>query len=361
MDFPSRPRKGKEERKKEPQNIETLKTLTLTLREHQSVYLSLPHTMEDLLIDLDDSNGSSAQLSCTFIAAGPGAPLRTLIIFLNAIDSPQTAWYPLIRLISQQLASRNSPPMLMYDRVGQGDSTGSNTPNRDVMAAVMDLRRLVERIAELKLKVKRDEVNTIRTMLVGSSIGCSIARLYAQTFPRTIGGLLLLDPIPTNRDMLSLFPDMRTPVFSNSPLPSPITPSLLEETREIVRRDMCNNAEGLWTANICDYLPFSSLPKLLGPKPNTPLVTVIVHDPDVFALEIKQVSCDRKFPTQSSVTDRYLETRVRRDHDENVYHTFLARIQPRSGWNYTSSSGARTYCGERLWTHNTCGQSTACA
>jgi len=246
--------------------------------------------MEDLLIDLDGPSSTSTQLSCTFIKSGPGAPLRTLIVFLNGIDSPQTAWYPVIRLIAQQLAAGNSPPILMYDRVGQGDSICSNVRNRDVMAAVMDLRALLERIAETKLRVRKDEVNTIRTMLVGSSIGCTIARLYAQTFPRTIGGLLLLDPIPTNRAITSLFPDARSPGFFNTPLPSPITPALYEKTRALVKNNICENAEGIWMDNVCDYLPFSSLPKLQGPKPNTPLVTVVVHDPDVFALQMKEVS-----------------------------------------------------------------------
>ena len=178
----------------------------------------------------------------------------------------------------------------MYNRVGQTDSICLNEQKRDVMGAVMDLRALVERISEMKLGVKRDEVNTVRMMLVGSSIGCTIARLYAQTFPRTIGGLLLLDPIPTNRDIVSLFPDTRAPGLMNSPLPSPVTPNLLERTKEVATKSLCKNAEGLSTANVCDYLPSSSLPKLQGPKPNTPLVTVIVHDPDIFALQMKQVS-----------------------------------------------------------------------
>ena len=243
--------------------------------------------MEDLILDLDDS---STHLSCTFIKAEPGAPLRTLIIFLNGIDSPQTDWYPIIRLIAQQHAFRNSPPILMYDRVGQGDSICSSKRDRDVMSAVMDLRGLIEKIAELKLGVKRDEVNTLRTMIVGSSVGCSIARLYAQTFPRTIGGLLLLDPIPTNRDIMSLFPNTRSPGFPNTPLPSPITPALIDQAKDIIRKSLCDNSEHLWTRNVCDYLPFSSLPKLQGPKPNTPLVTVLVHDPEVFALQLKEVS-----------------------------------------------------------------------
>ncbi|KAH8585744.1 hypothetical protein B0O99DRAFT_603047 [Bisporella sp. PMI_857] len=247
--------------------------------------------MEQLQIDLN--RDPAVQLSCTFIKAAPGAPLRTLIIFLNGVDCPQSSWYPLMSLISQQSASRNSPPILMYDRVGQGKSSSGNSGKRDVLDAVYDLRGLIEKIGEMRLGVSREEVNALRLCIVASSVGCHIARLYAQTFPKTVGGLLLLDPIIADKDILSLFPNPIAPGYNKSTLPGGISCGILEQTRrklESAYHPMGLNREGLWLGNIQKYFPLSHLPKLVGPKPNTPCITVILHNPEIFARQMKEAT-----------------------------------------------------------------------
>ena len=237
----------------------------------------------------------SARLCYTFL---PGVSARNssprLVVFLNGLGLPQSSWFPVINGLAESFPHQR-PPLLSYDRFGQGMSTDSDPSDagavdplhgHDCMSVVRDLRQLISQIANEKLGV--EDVRRVQLVLIGNSIGCALARLYTQQYPGTVAALLFLDSVLSNSDYVSIWPDPDAEDFDQSTLPEGVTPDLLRETRENYRRMFhpdVGSKEGLSRRNLRDLLANSDAPVLEGVGSRGPLITVVGHDFMAFAKE----------------------------------------------------------------------------
>ncbi|KAL4959787.1 alpha/beta fold hydrolase [Aspergillus stella-maris] len=241
----------------------------------------------------------TAKLSYTFHPPTTPTPPPTtpkLLVFLNGLGLPQTSWFPAITQLQESHShSPSLPSILTYDRYGQGqsdrdpDDANAQDPSHghDCMAVVSDLRQLISQIAAENLGINESQTDKIQLIFVANSIGCAIARLYAQTYTSTVAGMLLLDSVLANSDFVSVYPDPDDAEFDPSLLPSGITASDIRTEREGVRKifhPSVGSKEGLSRSNLPDLLPSSSSPKLTGPNGGT-WITVVGHDPEAFVEE----------------------------------------------------------------------------
>ena len=179
------------------------------------------------------------QLSCSYVGdSTPRGRDKVLIVYLNGLDNPHTMWYPMAsRLL--EVHSNKLPPMLMYDRPGQGTTKGRNPgivgrpPGHgcDCLHAVHDLRELILKVADMRLGIPVRNINDLQIVFVASSLGCAIARIYAAEYPGTTAALLLLDSILANSGITSLFPDPSSPTFLEGALPDCVTQELCADAR----------------------------------------------------------------------------------------------------------------------------------
>ncbi|KAI9719606.1 MAG: hypothetical protein M1812_003377 [Candelaria pacifica] len=236
----------------------------------------------------------SAQISYTCVPGSGDIPRRTLIVFLNGLGLAKSFWIPIMASVLQERKTAGCPPMLAYDRYGQGSTTDSDPSDEgensghghDVTDVVTDLRQLVTQIAYEKSAEKEGHVDNLELVFVCNSIGCAIARVYAKTYPRTVSGLLFLDSIMANSDFTSIWPDPDITDFDASSLAEGVTPELCRETRGIygkIFHPSVPNQENLSRKNLAQLLPHSDAPEIIGPREGTPLVTVVGHDPEYFA------------------------------------------------------------------------------
>lgn len=191
------------------------------------------------------------------------------------------------------------PSMLAYDRYGQGmteardpqDEGAEEGYGHDVADAVDDLHYLIAQF--------NGNAPQHRLVLVGNSIGCAIARLYAQKHP--VAAILFLDSIIANSNF-DFFPNPDAADFHDNQLPEDVTIEKLREQRSrflaIFHPDVINK-EGLSRRNLAEHLPHSDRP-LLGKDAARPWITVVGHDFDRFAEESLRVSsfpwADRGLP-----------------------------------------------------------------
>ncbi|KAJ5933583.1 alpha/beta-hydrolase [Penicillium verhagenii] len=235
----------------------------------------------------------SAQLSYSF-QSSTDATKPVLVVFLNGLGLPQAFWQPVIAQLKTIREGRSIPSLLTYDRFGQGQTTdrdpqdaGAEDPTHahDCLATVQDLRQLITQIASEKLG--SSEVDSVSVVLVANSIGCALARLYAQEYPGTVAALLLLDSILANSDFVSIFPDPDAANFdptSIHPIPAEAIRAVRAGVRRVFHPDV-GNKEGLSRRNLRQLLPASDGPLLRGPDGHGPYVTVVGHDFDTFAEE----------------------------------------------------------------------------
>jgi pimeloyl-ACP methyl ester carboxylesterase len=225
---------------------------------------------------------------------------NSLIIFLSGLENPQSIWKPTITAFVTTSQEEGWPTMLTYDRFGSGRSDrdpadiGKDPDNwHDVLDVVRDLRELVISIADTRPYVQQD-INKLRIILVGHSLGCAVARLYAQTHPRTVTHLLLLDSAPSIRDPVAMIPDPLSLDFRESDLPLGITAEMCGESRANFRKSSHNpnaaNSEGLNWKHLIDQLPHPNEPMLEGPDGAGPFITIIKHDPIILAKQYREVS-----------------------------------------------------------------------
>jgi pimeloyl-ACP methyl ester carboxylesterase len=245
-------------------------------------------------------NKPSARLHYTYYpASSPSAPNHpnpfstTLVVFLNGLTLPRTSWDKAITSFLQKRLSLRLPypSLLTYDRYGQGgsdpdpDDSQSPTRDHDAMSAVHSLRQFLLQIwREHLLKTNAKEFPAI--VFVCNSIGCALARLFAQTYPNTVSGLLFFDSMMANSDFVSLWPDPDVPGFDQHSLPPGVSANDVRETRAKFRESFhpsVPNAEGLSRRNIPTLLPSSSSPKLIGYGGEPPYVTVAAHEWEEFA------------------------------------------------------------------------------
>ncbi|KAI2623497.1 alpha/beta-hydrolase [Hypomontagnella submonticulosa] len=239
-----------------------------------------------------------APLSYRFV---PGhGPLSTthLIVFLNGLIVPQAGWQPTIDKLQRDWAGNsqageagdNRPPLLTYDRYGQGESARDPADDlhggtHDIFEVIRDLHILTKEIWATKVITAIDEAPLpSKLVFVANSIGCVIARLYAEAHPGTVAGLLLLDSNIANSDLVSIFPDPDAPDFDPAVLPEDVTVEDLRRTRASYAlnfRPEAPNPEHLDRSTIAAALPYSDAPSLLG----EPRIIVVGHDWETFAEE----------------------------------------------------------------------------
>ncbi|KAL8965523.1 MAG: hypothetical protein Q9183_003808, partial [Haloplaca sp. 2 TL-2023] len=162
----------------------------------------------------------------------------------------------------------------------------------NVIDVVHDLHQLITEIVDGKLHTPLDGVQLV---LVANSIGCAIARLYAQSYPGTVTALLLLDSMMANSNF-DWWPDPDAADFDPAELPTDVTIEALQEQRTKFAKIFAPssmNKEGLDRRDLPGLLPHSDRPLLQAPGGRTPLLTVIEHDPERFASESLQVGSKR--------------------------------------------------------------------
>lgn len=220
-----------------------------------------------------------------------------LVIFLNGLVADKASWLPVMAKIIQASEPTKLPSMFAYDRYGQGLSEDRDPQDRgrekghghDVEDAVTDLHQLVMKISSEMLSGWRYE---LKLYLVANSIGCAIARLYAQKYPGHVTALLLLDSIMANSNF-DFWPDPDAEGFDANQLPEDVTTETLREQRAkfaAMFSPKIANREGLSRRNLAELLPYSDSPKIIGLGRKEPWVTVVGHDFEHFATESLKVS-----------------------------------------------------------------------
>ena len=219
-----------------------------------------------------------------------------LVVFINGLGLPQTSWDESIAtLMSARENSSTIPRLLTYDRFGQGqtkdrdpkDATAIDPSHgHDCLDAVSDLHQLINQVAETKMPGSVPVGTPL--VLVANSIGGALARLYAQSYPETVAGILFLDSVLANSDFVSVFPDPDEEGFDVQKLPAGVTPGALRTAREGVKRIFHPNVgskEGLSRKNLAGLLPDSDGPTLKGYCERPPWITVAGHDFEAFVAE----------------------------------------------------------------------------
>ncbi|KAI1323464.1 Alpha/Beta hydrolase protein [Xylariaceae sp. FL0255] len=283
------------------------------------------------------STKPTASLECSQVqSAGASGFSNILVVFLNGLIAPQSSWLPVMSLILRHLDSDTShPQMLAYDRYGQG-RTGDRDPaddgkedgyGHDTLDVTHDLHQLICQVTSSSSDSPK------RIVFIANSIGCAIARLYAQTYPGTVAGVLLLDSIMANSDFVSIFPDPDDPDFDPQSLPKGVTPEMLQETRAKFRQifhPSVKNSEGLDRRTLAGLLPNSDSPVLdRGFDDKPPFVTVVGHDPDWFAKESSDGSMKTPLEISSNYTNpiwhRYNEDLTRITDSEKASGPIIAK------------------------------------
>ncbi|KAL9047707.1 MAG: hypothetical protein Q9206_006534 [Seirophora lacunosa] len=239
------------------------------------------------------STKPTASIHYTFArGSAPQNGRSRLVIFLNGLITDKSTWLPVMAGVVRGNRDTDCPSLLAYDRFSQGLTDDQDPqdqgrePGRghDVLDVVRDLHQLITQISEIKMETTLERVSLI---FVANSIGCVIARLYADIYPESAAGLLLLDSMMANSDF-DWWPNPDSSDFDSRELPADVDIELLREQRAkfaaVFAPDVLNK-EGLDRRNVAELLPHSDRPQLSGLGGRRPLVTVVEHDPDWFASE----------------------------------------------------------------------------
>ena len=242
-----------------------------------------------------DSKPSITSIQYSYITNLDSTEDTPLLVFLNGLMTDKASWLAIMAKLNQVMS--NCPTMLAYDRYGQGMTEDRNPQDQhrepgygyDCQDVARDLHQLVLQFKEKHLRSGHGPPSLI---FVASSIGCAIARLYAQEYPGTVTGLLLLDSIIANSNF-DFWPNPDAPDFDPSFMPEDVTVKILKEQRAAFAamfNPSVKNPEGLDRRNLATLLPYSDRPKLQGPDNAGPVIRVVGHDPQAFAEEGLQVS-----------------------------------------------------------------------
>ena len=227
------------------------------------------------------------------LARGNGSKMTSpsvVVVFLNGLMTDKASWLPVMAGIIRQRkgTSTSWPTLLAYDRYGQGLTTDRDPQDvgykegrgHDVADAAVDLHHLISQICKHEKATK--------VVLAANSIGCAIARLYAQQHP--VAAFLFLDSIMANSDF-DFWPDPDAPEFDSNELPDDVSISQLREQRAkfaTIFAPSVVNKEGLDRRNLAILLPYNDRP-MLGKAGGWPWVTVVGHDFQQFAVESLRV------------------------------------------------------------------------
>ena len=243
----------------------------------------------------------SASIHYTFVQGNSNHETYRLVVFLNGLIADKASWLAVMTgIIRTRRTTKGFPSMLAYDRYGQGLSQDRDPQDRgretghghDVADAVTDLHQLITQIAQEQLHRSLEQLQIV---LVANSIGCAIARLYAQRYPGKVAALLLLDSIMANSNF-DFWPDPDSEGFDVNQLPEDVTIEILRKQRArfaAMFSPNVANQEGLSRRDLAQLLPHSDRPRIIGPDAKGPWVTVVGHDPDHFAMESLKVSTNQ--------------------------------------------------------------------
>jgi len=239
-------------------------------------------------------------MSTVDLPSKPGAPLAyqliksnknhdaPLVVFINGLGIPSMSWNGVISFL-QESASSVEPHLLTYDRFGQG-ATKSRDPTDELPGKEPgyghDLNDAVNDLHELLQVLSLDQSLLV---FVAASIGAHIARLYADKYPKTVSGLLILDSNIGNMDFTDLWPNPHSADFNPEDVVG--TDCTLDQYIEAYTslgsrfNSDVKNPEGLDRRNVKTLLPSASSPKLQGPDGKGPWLIVAGHDPEQFGKE----------------------------------------------------------------------------
>lgn len=258
----------------------------------------------------------AAPISYTFFPSPkPNPSVSThLIVFVNGLGLPAASWAPSINILDAKLPSH--PACLTYDRYGQGlttardptDGSPGKENGHDFLDVVADLHEIINVIATAKFNftdaVKAIEHGKLQLLMIGSSIGCPIIRLYAQHHPGLVSGAIFLDSNIANADFSDFLPDPDDPSFTPDMVVADDCTLMQYRGARARLANMFDhsvkNAENLDRSNGRFLLPKAESPKLVGPEGKGPWLSVVGHDPEVFA-----ESGLEKMGTPKSLTMRY--------------------------------------------------------
>lgn len=252
----------------------------------------------------------TARLSYSFIpqpSGRTGRHSKRLLVFLSGIDNSQTIWQgTLKKLVSlSRINGFDLPPMLVYDRYGAGSSDhdpsdAGNPPEQyhDAVESMHDLRQLIIQIAPIHLGLAENELHDLRIIFCAYSIGCCIARFYADAYPGTVEALLLIDSATAGTAIENMMPNPDIPEEWEKGrlfLPEGTT---ADQCRDAIRKGRnspfsghaITTRERIRWDNMPQFLPSSERPKLRGPEPGMPLVAVVNSDAEVAISSIANVS-----------------------------------------------------------------------
>lgn len=230
---------------------------------------------------------------------------QTLIVFLNGLMLPRSSWdATILSFLEKRIVGRLPyPALLSYDRYGQGDSDHDPDDKDPPPSHGHDAVSAVKALKQFTLQIWREHNDISKPthypclIFICNSIGCALARLFAQCYPGTVSGLLFLDSIMANSDYLNFWPNPDAPDFDPHTLPAGVSADDVRDTRERYRQmfhpDVPNN-EGLSRRNLARLLPYSDGPRLEGYLGRGPYLTVVGHDWETFA---EQSCTSRKFST----------------------------------------------------------------
>lgn len=244
-----------------------------------------------------------------------------LIVFLNNLMMPAASWAPCTSILHDLGFRAPSPPLvetisiLTYDRFGQGatthrdplDSFPGAEPGygHDFLDVVHDLHKLINILFPRLYSTRH--MPSPHLLLVGASIGAPLARLYAQTFPGTVSGIILLDSNICNHNYSDFWPDPKNPNFRPEAVIAPdcTLEQYIEATQKLAAIfDLhVKNPEHLDRRTSPALLPHADQPRLVGPGGGGVKLCVVGHDPEAFAQEGLI-----KMRTPKSFTARWVQT-----------------------------------------------------
>ncbi|XP_014561305.1 hypothetical protein COCVIDRAFT_86853 [Bipolaris victoriae FI3] len=270
-----------------------------------------------------------AQIHYTYYPASkpqgnhPNPFSQTLVVFLNGAMMPRSSWDAAIRsFLEKRITGRLPyPGLLSYDRYGQGESDPDPDDPHPPPSHGHDAISAVKALKQFTLQIWREHLDINKPthypclIFVCNSLGCALARLFAQCYPGTVSGLLFLDSIIANSDYQEFWPDPDAPDFDPHMLPDDVTADQVRAMREKYRsmfHPEVPSPEGLSRRNLAKLLPDAGAPKLEGYLGRGPYLTVVGHDWETFA----EQSSNPPLNTPKALTMAYANPAWRRYNEE---------------------------------------------